>query len=413
MLTLRSALTLAELSARTPRWHRMEAIGRLRVHFRGGKECDAREAPVDGGCCLEIPGMAWPLRSLIPLGLVVFGTACRPDEGESPKFRGGAPSREECEWETALASDDVRVSPCDVGFREVVRLKGDLDGVAPHEPIRALGDGRFLTGTYSPGQMALGAPDGELVRVMGRGPGEGPGEFDYPSGLVQTTEYEFVVFTGLQTARVYSTNGNFQRSLRIPATGGAGDGATYGNVVITAAPAAGGEQAFVLQDDSVRAFGVPSNRMLVLAANESTGVWSAEYDRYVLRRHLWPNGIVTDSIVRNPGWFPGSRENPGNLHGLHADGRGLIWVVISAADAGAPSGRVPFADDPEEQYDVDVRYLDRVIEVLTPDGRLVASVRYDNPRESANPIGRDLWYRRSDDLLPVMVILRAELTKRG
>lgn len=343
----------------------------------------------------------------------MVGTGCRPDEEESPEFASGDPSAGECEWETAPASDDVLAPLCNVEFREIVRLQGDVDGVAPHEPIRPLKDGRFLTATYSPGEVALWAPDGELVGVMGRGPGEGPGEFDYPTGLAQTTEDEFVLFSGIQTVHVYSTNGDFRRSLRIPATSGVGDGATFGDVVITSAGSVEGEQAYVLQGDSVRAFGVRVDAMLVLAANESTGVWSAENDRYVLRRHLWPSGIVRDSVARNPGWFPGTKDAPGSLYGLQADSHGLIWVLISAADADAPSGRIPFVDDPEEQYAIDVKYLDSVIEAFTPDGRLVVSVRYDSVRESAYPIGRDLWYRRIGDLLPAMVILRAELTRRG
>jgi len=314
----------------------------------------------------------------------------------------------------ATPDGEDRGPACDVEFHEVVRLEGELDGVAPHEPIAVLRDGRYLTATYSPGEMAVWRPDGELDQIMGRGPGEGPGEFGHARDFVQMTEDEFVVITGLQLVHVYSIDGRFRRSLRLPSTGGAAWGVGHGDAVISWANSDGVRQGFLLQGDSVHAFGIQGRLQadLTIASAADIGLWSAESDRYVLRRHQWSSGILVDSIVRNPDWFHGPDGLPANLYKLQIDGRGLIWAAIGVADPNAPSGPIPVGRDPEEYRDIVDRYFDHVIEAVSPDGRLIASARFDGWRDTAYPIGRDFWYRRSEDLLPALVILKAELTMR-
>ena len=68
-------------------------------------------------------------------------------------------------------------APCVVEFREVVRLQGSVDGVAPRRPIAVGPGGTYVTWTYTYGQLAVWSPDGKLVRVIGNGTGSGPGEF--------------------------------------------------------------------------------------------------------------------------------------------------------------------------------------------------------------------------------------------
>lgn len=347
---------------------------------------------------------------------MLVGTACLPDGEQSRESNVADIPAVACQWaSTAPRVGEDRIAACDLEFREVLRLEGQLDGVAPHEPIAVLGDGRYVTGTYSPGKMAVWGPDGGLRKIIGRGPGEGPGEFEHPSDLVQITEDELVVFTGHRLVHVYSTDGRFRRSLRFPSAGGAARGVGHDDVAISWAGSEGVRQGFLLQGASVRAFSGVQGRLqadLSVAAAADIGVWSAESDRYVLRRHRWPDGVVVDSIVRNPDWFHGPDGLPANLYKLQSDGRGLIWAVMGVADANAPSGPVPAGGDPEEYRDITDRYFDHVVEAVTPSGRLVASARFDGWRDTAYPIGRDLWYRRSEDLVPAMVILKAELTMR-
>ena len=76
----------------------------------------------------------------------------------------------------------------------------------------------------------------------------------------------------------------------------------------------------------------PTGAWLLLAAVEGVGVWSATSDRYVLRRHMWPGGIVVDSLVVNRDWFRGPEGWDALLYGLQADSRGLIWAARVAPE---------------------------------------------------------------------------------
>ena len=89
----------------------------------------------------------------------------------------------------------------------------------------------------------------------------------------------------------------------------------------------------------------------------------------------------------------------------------MIWVPLSVADPQAPGPWYsPEAEvqmgDLTERID---QYTDFVIEALTPDGDLVASVRFDAYADAAEPIHGDLWYRVTEDELSI-VILKALLT---
>ncbi len=149
----------------------------------------------------------------------------------------------------------------------------------------------------------------------------------------------------------------------------------------------------------------------MLAAAEDIGIWSAAYDRYVLRRHAWPSGAIADSIIVDRDWFPGPGDNEGNLFNLHADGRGLIWVPLSVADPEAPG---PWSSPGGEERVVNMtmaeiserieRYTDIVIEALTPEGDLVASARFASYDDAAQPIHDNLWYRASEDDLSIIVL---------
>ena len=299
-----------------------------------------------------------------------------------------------------------------------------MDGVIPAYVIMSLTDGRYVTATYQLGKLALWAPDGQMLEVIGNGPGEGPGEFNYPSGFVQVAEDEFLVLMGRPTIHKYSTAGRFLRSFHLPTGGGAMFAVTHGGAAITSAGTLDGRRGFLLEGDSIRPLELLGRRAthVHLAAAEDVGVWSAARDRYVLRRHSLPSGAVADSLMPARDWFPGPRENEAELSWIHADGRGLIWAVVEAADPDAPPGSLPawdvgaaeeqpIDDDPEVLAATRIKTRDTVVEAFTPDGRLIASVRFDSFWDAGDPMRGNLWYRMTEDMM-TLVVLEAVLIQR-
>lgn len=359
-----------------------------------------------------------PASRIFAVGLVVSVTVgCRAD-GEPPADAQGQPlAAESCSWLTAPEPTGADEPLCDISFREITRLE-DVDSITPHPPILALRDGTYVTATYSLGKIALWSPDGALLDVIGQGPGEGPGEFDYAAGFAQVADNELLVLTGLPVVHRYTTSGRFVRSFRLPTVGGAAAAVTYRGFAITTAHNRGGQQGILIRGDSARTFGLRGRREteLLVGAAEDVGIWSAESDRYVLRRHAFPSGSAVDSLVVARDWFPGPRGNEGMVVRIHADGLGLIWTVASVADPDAPSDNwtTTGLDEPvdiEEDRAKAVKFRDRVIEAFAPDGRLVASARFDSFGEAAKPIHGNVWFRQTEDLLAI-VVLEAVLTER-
>lgn len=360
--------------------------------------------------------MSWRVAAGLVASAVI---GCQPDGGTTSASSGQTPSSEPCDWLTAPEPSANDEPLCDIEFREVARLQ-DLDSITPHPPVMVLQDGRYVTATYSLGKIALWSLDGVLLDVVGQGPGEGPGEFDYAEGLAQVADDELLVFTGLPVVHRYTTGGQFVRSIRLPTVGGALAAVTYRGFAITTAYASVGRQGFLVSGDSARAFGLRGRleSALVVAAAEDIGIWSAEHDRYVLRRHAFPSGSVVDSLVVTRDWFPGPKGNEGVIYRLHADGRGLIWTVASVADPDAPSDDWTTAGlDDHEPVELEedranaVKFRDDVIEAFTPDGRLVASARFDSYGEAAEPMAGNIWYRQTEDMLSV-VVLEVRLMER-
>ena len=359
-------------------------------------------------------------RAATLLALVSSVVGCRAD-GEAPDVAGASTESvgdarhvDECDWLSTPAPGDPNLPLCDLEFREIVHLVGSIEGVAPNRPVQVLRDGTYVTGTYSRGRIAHWGPDGQLLNVFGTGPGEGPGEFDYATEFAQASDDEFFVFTGL--VHKYSMAEGFVRSFRLPTLGGVAAAAAYEDGVVVAAHDVDGIRGFRLRGDSVQPQGVlaPTGAGLLLAAVEGVGVWSATSDRYVLRRHMWPGGTVVDSLVVNRDWFRGPEGREALLYGLQADGRGLIWAAGMGPDPDAPPRRpaagveVPITEEDEADA---IRYTDFVIDAFTPDGRLVASVRFDTLEETPRPMPGGLWFRPTEDGLSV-VILEALLVPR-
>ena len=338
---------------------------------------------------------------------VAAATGCHPDDEMLSRSTEEDVPAKECDWRSTPAADDPIVPLCAIDFREIARLEGSVEGVAPDAPVQVFRDGTYVTGTYSRGRIALWEPDGQLRTILGTGPGEGPGEFDYATEFAQASDDEFFVFTGLLVHK-YSMAEGFVRSFRLPTFGGVSGAVAYEDVVIVAAGDFDRHRGFQILGDSVQPQGVlaPTGAWLLLAAVEGVGVWSATSDRYVLRRHMWPGGTVVDSLVVNRDWFRGPEGWDALLYGLQADIRGLIWAAGVAPDPDAPPRRPAGVEVPttEEDEAETIRYTDFVIDAFTPDGRLVASVRFDTLEEAPRPMSGGLWFRPTEDELSVVIL---------
>ena len=359
------------------------------------------------------------MRTGIVVALVVsVAVGCNPGD-KAPSPPSSQPiSADECDWRAAPEPAEADAPLCDVEFREIVRLEGSVDGVAPDFPVHVLRDGTYLTDTYSPGRLALWGPDGQLLQVLGTGPGEGPGEFEYATEFAQISDDEFLVFTGLPLVHRYSTTEGFVRSFRLPTYGGESAATAYGDLVVVAAYDLDRIRGFQISGDSVQRMGAfdPTLEWLLLAAAEGVGLWSATPERYVLRRHMWPGGTAVDSLVVNRDWFRAPEGWVALIHALQADGRGLIWAAGSVPDPDAPPVRRPAGLEAPLLMETEAEtlsYIDFFIEAFTPEGRLVASVRLDSSQGPVHPIPgpRGLWYRPSEDELSI-VILEATLLGR-
>ena len=179
-------------------------------------------------------------RAATLLTLISFVVGCRAD-GEAPDVAGASTESvgdavhvEECDWRATPAPSDPNLPLCDLDFREIARLEGSIEGVAPDAPVQVLRDGTYVTGTYSRGRIAHWGPDGQLLNVFGTGPGEGPGEFDYATEFAQASDDEFLVSTWPQLVHKYSMAEGFVRSFRLATFGGVSGAAAY--VILEAFP---------------------------------------------------------------------------------------------------------------------------------------------------------------------------------
>lgn len=103
-----------------------------------------------------IPSMSWRVAAALAMSSLA---GCHPDEQASSPASADALAGEDCEWLSAPMPEDADAPICDLSFREIVRLEGDVDGVIPQYPILVLRDGGYVTGTYSRGKLALWSPD--------------------------------------------------------------------------------------------------------------------------------------------------------------------------------------------------------------------------------------------------------------
>ena len=305
---------------------------------------------------------------------------------------------------------------------EVTRLQSRVDGIAARLPATRGPDGTYLTATYELGRIAVWSARGELIRVMGNGEGEGPGEFSHALELIVEADSVVNVFLGLPHWHRYTWAGDFIETIRVPIVSGLGD-ATIGPdgmlVMTTSGPEGSrlvlwrpGEKARVAEGWSG-----PGGPLFRVSASRGMGVWTSEHSHYTVRRHTLPSGEVDLEVRRRVGWFQSSEhgysQSKAVVFQLSVDNRGLLWVWTDAPDPEAPVTPRPVPQSLEEaDGDVANRYRDFVLEVLSTDGELIAHKRFDRGHDIAWDATADFWVRIEDDLLESLTIVEPILVRR-
>lgn len=357
------------------------------------------------------------LLAMVPLGLAAATCA----ESPSPQalscdllvigeFQGG---------DSLVVTDSE--APCSIEFHEVARLRGSADGPDPGVPVALGPGGAYVTPTYGRGEVAVWSASGEFVRTVGKGEGSGPGEFDHASSLLVGSDSVINILPGLPLWHRYSWSGAFLETVRVP-TGAAttfmamtGDG-----TLVTPAMTEPGLPLIVWRRgaDSVQVIDSPRSitgrSRHYLRGSSETGLWSLELDRYTLRRHHPRDFGIDGHVVREVDWFPGSREDiRARVFDFTVDDRGLLWTLVSLQAPDAPSAPRPRVTSEEERRAVVRRYRNTMIEVLTVDGRLLASRTYEEPYAIPRPTTAvERWYRAENDPFPSVVILEPRLVER-
>lgn len=374
---------------------------------------------------------------LLVAGAAATSCADRPDRPDRPDEIGSIVACESSGTPAvAVASADSIVvrgsdAPCTIEFREVTRLKGEMDGISPRVPIAVGPGGTFLSGTYEKGQVAIWSPEGDLERLLGNGSGSGPGEFGWARGLAVGPDSVVNIMTGYAHWHRYTLSGEFLETVRIPAVSGTSEVtvASDGTVVTTVRGA--DRTLFTLHRDSLRNVGpYPTgglrHSISLYAPNSGPPVVrSVEAPFYVVRRHALPSGDVNLRIRREVAWYR-EPETPlemaaGNLdfstlYELAVDRRaGLVWTLHSVPAPDAPDEPPPPVRSQEEARRVTDRYRDNLIEVISLDGRLIANRWYRDTSSMPLPVPMTsrLWYVVNDDLLRSVTILTPELVEGG
>ena len=343
-------------------------------------------------------------RTLLLFALASLGCSASDDRtasGSSPC--SGTPLKE--------LQSTIHISPeaeaaCSVEFQTLVTLQGQLDGVAPKPPVVRGPDGHYLSGTAAEGQFAVWDSAGALVRTVGRGPGEGPGEFRFVNGLTMLDDSLVLVTTGLQNWHVYSVDGDFAGTTRSETTGGVGQAVvTESGSVFGAAYDQTYGVFFESSGEQITRIRLPEERrMTPLWTYHEEEAWYAWYDDYSLRA-LGREG----ALVRDNPWIERGSSERANLFMMAVDSESRIWVLASIPDPDAPEGLMPPANSMTEIVELTRVYRDTLLEALSADGRLLVSMRFDGYYDHPKPMLGGGWYTESDDALPVISIVEPVL----
>jgi hypothetical protein len=326
----------------------------------------------------------------------------------------------ELDWRRPIQGSDRYVEidrdadpPCEVTFREVVRIRGSLSGLAPRLPIAELRDGRLVSATYTEGTLAIWDSDGRLVGSLGLGAGEGPGEFSFPAGLAELSDGSIAVLTGRQFIHVYDVSGDYRTSYSGHRLVGVGHASPVRGELATVRPT--GELVRISPEGEQTAIDVmPSTRAMRFVSADGEGLWVADHDGYEVTRVSLDG--ETGPVIRSSAFGFGAQDpgpNRPNVFGVTVGRNRLIWVQYNTADPDAPRSERPREGlSREEALTVTSQYRDSRLDVVSPDGTLIATRVFDDVSEMPFPISSRRWARLDDDLLQSIIIFEPVLTPR-
>ena len=203
--------------------------------------------------------------------------------------------------------------PDELGFREVVRLAGEIDGTAPWPPVAVGPEGTFLSATYSPGEIAEWSATGQLQRVIGNGEGSGPGESRRAQDIVIGPDSVVNIMTGGTRWHRYSPTGDFMETVSLPTVAGAGEAiATADGTLLTWVRSREGPQMLAWDGSDIRSVGprAAAGSSFRLATSGHGTFWSAESTTYRIRRHNLPDGLVNLTLTRDPAGYRARGRTP-------------------------------------------------------------------------------------------------------
>lgn len=306
---------------------------------------------------------------------------------------------------TVKVSGGPSCPTCKLTFSPVTTLGTQQGGSIDSEFAHVAVDSRHRFYVYQLGTTEIKVFDraGKFLQLLGRR-GSGPGEFQDVGSVKSIGDSIHVHDRSLSTVSVFGPDLKFVR-------------ATRWEVAPTFTSAAflhGGSMVISQKVSTLRRTGFPlhligpDGRLLAsfgsakgayrpdipdLASRSITSaggdqVWSAHRSAYRIDLVDGRTGLILKHLVREASWFPDGerpvRTKPAanapprpRISAVHRDETGLLWILISVADArwksavssGNPSH--PTITDP-------LRYWDSIIEVIDPEkATVVASIRLD------------------------------------
>jgi hypothetical protein len=304
---------------------------------------------------------------------------------------------------------------CDLEFREVIALPTGRSEILPRPPAAIIPSGGYVTATFRAGYLAVWSASGEFVRLVGRGPGRGPGEFGHPGSLVVDPAGVIHVFSGGPSKTSYTLNGEYLGTSTpegVSGLGSAGTGAG-GSLLALARTPRGQRIVRWDADGSVRvdATGPDPGRALVLGVNVAE-VWTALADTYELKRVEPDLDPERTTLGRDPPRLRSAPPGSWNLFGIVPESDGGIWVLLSVAADDAPEGPLPPLESPDDAARILSAYRDTMVELLSLDGRLLASHRFTDIGAAPTPMSASRWFIDPGDASGTLRIVEPVLTAR-
>lgn len=300
---------------------------------------------------------------------------------------------------------------CSLDFRDVLTFPTRDVGVMPRPPVAIIPSGGYVTATFRAGNLAVWSASGEFVRLVGRGPGRGPGEFGHPGSLVVDAAGVIHVFSGGPSKTSYTLDGEYLETSTpegVSGLGSAGTGA--GGLLIALARTPRGQRIVRWDaDGSVRVeeTGPDPGRTRLLGVR-GPEIWTAISDTYELER-VDPEHMT---VRRDPTWLRSAPPGSWNLFGIVPESHGGMWVLLSVAADDAPEGPLPPLESPDDAARILSAYRDTVVELLSLDGRLLASHRFTDIGTAPVPISASRWFIDPGDASGTLRIVKPVLTAR-